>query len=60
MNQTGTFTKQQHNRRNYEKHNPYPVRLGPLKPLLQMEAMEKEISMHAVIIEALQKYFEGK
>jgi len=25
-----------------------------------MEAMEKEISMHAVIIEALQKYFEGR
>ena len=39
-------------------NKPFPVRWGDLKPKLQMEAIEKNISMHAACREIVREHFE--
>ncbi len=41
-------------------YNPYPVRLGELKPMLQMEACENNKSLHGQVLKILREYYELK
>lgn len=48
------------NKKYYRRNNPYPIRLGELKPKLQMEAFETDKSMHDVLINIVKDFFERK
>lgn len=52
-----TGNKMAHNKRNYEAHKPYPVRLGILRDLIYADAFEKDQSAHWCIVRALEKYY---
>lgn len=52
--------KTDYNKQYYEKQKPYPVRLGDLKRKLQIEAFEKDKSMHAVLKNIVSDYFARK
>lgn len=52
--------KSDYNKRYYSKYTPYPVRLGELKPKLQMEAFEKDTSIPKLLREIVSDYFEKK
>ncbi len=49
------------NKKIHESNNkPVPVRLGGLKPLLQREAFENDISMNSQFKKIVRDYFERK
>jgi hypothetical protein len=52
--------KADYNKRYYQTHNPYPVRLGELKPKLQMEAFEKDTSIPQLLRKIVSEYFDRK
>lgn len=49
--------KSEHNKKYYETHSPYPVRLGILQDIIQEKAFESDQSRHWVILDALEKCF---
>jgi hypothetical protein len=52
--------KTEYNKRYYEKEKPYPLRLGELKRKVQIEAFEKDKSMHAVLKDIVREHFDSK
>jgi hypothetical protein len=51
-------SKTDYNKHYYAKEKPYPVRLGEYKRRLQIEAFEKDKSMHALLKEIVVKHFD--
>lgn len=50
-------TKTEHNKKYYEAHSPYPVRLGILDDIIRDKAAESDQSKHWIIVDALEKCF---
>lgn len=48
------------NKQYYRANKPYPIRLGDLKPKLQMEAFEQDKSMHDVLRNIVKDFFDNK
>lgn len=41
-------------------NNPFPIRLGELKPILQQEASLNDRSLHYLVIKILKDYVKSK
>lgn len=54
------LTKKEHNKKNYKKHSPYPVRLGAFKDLVLQDAFEEDRSGHFIIMKIIKKHYEER
>lgn len=54
------MNKAEHNRKAYQIHKPYPLRLGDLHVKLQTDAFNKGSSIHAEALAILKNYYEKR
>ena len=53
-------SKRGHNKKNYRLYKPFPVRLGPLRDIIQKEALDKESSIHHIVIDRLEAAYSAQ